>query len=124
MSFFVELWCKLANHTDVTHERPARAMLTSWKAIARFFDRDARTVQRWEKGEGLPVHRHPHQRQSSVYAFPDELDAWWREHGASLGHEAASAPAKPLLTLRLYMLFTLSTAPPDMTALPVRVRPL
>ncbi|HYN10088.1 MAG TPA: VCBS repeat-containing protein [Vicinamibacterales bacterium] len=65
-------------------------MLTSWKAVARFFDRDVRTVQRWEKEEGLPVHRHSHRRQSSVYAFPNELEAWWRERGsrAAVGDQA------------------------------------
>jgi FG-GAP repeat protein len=56
---------------------PASAPLTSWKAIARFFERDVRTVQRWEKDEGLPVRRHLHRRKSSVYADPDELRAWW-----------------------------------------------
>jgi len=58
--------------------------LTSWKEIARFFDREVRTVQRWEKEEGLPIHRHRHQRQSSVYAYPAELEAWRRERGGQL----------------------------------------
>ena len=73
---------------QVSDERTRPTMLTSWKAIARHFDRDARTVQRWEKGEGLPVYRHPHRLKNSVYAFPDELDAWWRKRGATLtaGH--------------------------------------
>jgi hypothetical protein len=30
--------------------------LDSWKEIASFFDRDERTVKRWEKEKGLPVH--------------------------------------------------------------------
>src|SRR5688572_6164920 len=58
-----------------------RRVLTSWKAIAAFFDRDVRTVQRWEEEEGLPVHRHWHRRQGSVYAYADELDAWRRGRG-------------------------------------------
>ena len=49
--------------------------LDSWKAIAGYLSRDTRTVMRWEKSEGLPVHRHQHMRKSSVYAFPKELDA-------------------------------------------------
>src|SRR5678816_3947615 len=41
-----------------------------------YLERDARTVRRWEKAEGLPVHRHTHKRGSSVYAYPSEIDAW------------------------------------------------
>ena len=54
----------------------ADARLDSWKAIAAFLNRDVRTVMRWEKSEGLPVHRHRHQSGRSVYAYPAELDAW------------------------------------------------
>jgi hypothetical protein len=68
----------------MTAEPSNGGMLTSWKEIARFFDRDVRTVQRWEKDEGLPIHRHRHQRQSSVYAHPQELDAWWQQRGGRL----------------------------------------
>ena len=68
-------------------------MLTSWKAIAAFFDRDVRTVQRWEKDEGLPVHRHLHRRQSSVYAHPAELDGWWARRGHSLPQPTDSSSA-------------------------------
>jgi Tol biopolymer transport system component len=35
-------------------------------------------VQRWEKREQMPVHRHLHDKRGSVYAFPAELDAWWQ----------------------------------------------
>ena len=48
----------------------------SWKEIAAYLGRGVRTVQRWEKTESLPVHRHMHDRQGSVYAFRAELDAW------------------------------------------------
>lgn len=50
----------------------------SWKHIANYFRRDVRTVQRWERQEGLPVHRHSHRKSSSVYALRGELNAWWR----------------------------------------------
>jgi Tol biopolymer transport system component len=50
--------------------------LDSWKEIARHFQRDVTTVQRWERREGMPVHRHLHDRLGSVYAFRAELDAW------------------------------------------------
>ena len=51
--------------------------LDSWKEIAAFLQKDVRTVQRWEKNERLPVHRKPHDKLSSVYAYESELEAWW-----------------------------------------------
>jgi Tol biopolymer transport system component len=50
--------------------------LEGWKLIAAYLNRDPRTVKRWEASEGLPVHRHRHSSRNSVYAFPEELDAW------------------------------------------------
>jgi len=50
--------------------------LHSWKEIAAYLDRDVRTVQRWEKEEGLPAHRHLHDKLGSIYAFKSELDVW------------------------------------------------
>jgi TolB-like protein len=63
----------------ITSSSPAAspaARLTSWKEIAVYLGRDARTVQLWEKQEGLPIHRHAHQLRAGVYAYPAELDAW------------------------------------------------
>ena len=65
-----------------TDERTAAApgkRLNSWKEIAAYLQRDVRTVQRWEKNESLPVHRKPHDRLASVYAYEAELDAWWNK---------------------------------------------
>lgn len=50
--------------------------MESWKAIAIYLQRDVRTAQRWEQEEGLPVHRHEHKKQATVYAFRHEIDAW------------------------------------------------
>src|SRR5947208_3349185 len=52
--------------------------LDSWKEIAAYLKRDVTTVQRWEKREGMPVHRHLHDKLGSVYASRSELDAWTR----------------------------------------------
>src|SRR6202030_1732364 len=54
--------------------RPSEDRLDSWKEIAAYLDRDVTTVQRWEKREGMPVHRHLHDRMGSVYASRTELD--------------------------------------------------
>ena len=50
--------------------------LDSWKEIAAYLKRDVTTVRRWEKREGLPVHRHLHDTRESVYAYTKELDDW------------------------------------------------
>lgn len=50
--------------------------LESWKEIATYFRRGVRTVRRWEKEEGLPIHRQVHKKLGTVYAHRSELDAW------------------------------------------------
>ena len=57
-------------------ERPPEDRLDSWKEIAGYLNRDVTTVQRWEKREGMPVHRHVHDKMGSVYSSRAELDAW------------------------------------------------
>jgi Tol biopolymer transport system component len=75
---------------DLSHPvPPAGERLDSWKAIAAHLRRDVRTVQRWERKEALPVHRHLHGTQGSVYAYAPELDAWWT--GRRMGLETESA---------------------------------
>jgi hypothetical protein len=61
-----------------TPEKTQEKRLDSWKEIAAYLNRDITTVQRWEKREGMPVHRHLHDKRGSVYALPAELDAWVR----------------------------------------------
>jgi hypothetical protein len=61
--------------------------LDSWKEIAAYFNRDKRTVQRWERNEGMPVHRHQHDKQGSVYAVRAELDEWWKGRRALIERE-------------------------------------
>ncbi len=55
---------------------PTERRLDSWKEIGTYLSRDVTTVQRWEKREGMPVHRHQHDKRGSVYALTAELDAW------------------------------------------------
>lgn len=66
-------------------EPPPRGdRLESWKEIAAHLNRGVSTVQRWERQEGLPVHRHRHNRLGSVWASRAEVDAWWRDRQAQL----------------------------------------
>jgi TolB-like protein/Tfp pilus assembly protein PilF len=61
--------------------------LDSWKEIAAYVNRDVTTVQRWEKREGMPVHRHVHDKRGSVYALSRELDAWLQSRKPRLDEE-------------------------------------
>jgi tetratricopeptide (TPR) repeat protein len=66
---------------------PAGGRLDSWKEIASYLQRSVRSVQRWEAEEGMPVHRHQHEKRGTVYAFSAELDVWWKERGAILAEQ-------------------------------------
>jgi len=59
--------------------------LDSWKEIASYLRREIRTVQLWEKKEGLPIHRHFHQQMGSVYALRSELERWKRQVSRTSG---------------------------------------
>ena len=50
-------------------EQISEKRLDSWKEIAAYLNRDVTTAQRWEKREGMPVHRHLHDTRGSVYAL-------------------------------------------------------
>src|SRR5215469_5850076 len=65
--------------------------LVSWKEIATHLGREVRTVQRWEKSEGLPVHRHEHQKRSTVYAYAGEIDEWFKKRQPADDPEADAA---------------------------------
>jgi len=71
------------NKKVMVRERPA-GRIDSWKGIAAYLKRGARTVQRWERQAGLPVHRLHHDKLGSVYAYEDELEAWWSSRGSKL----------------------------------------
>jgi Tol biopolymer transport system component len=74
--------------------------LDSWKEIAAYFNRDVTTVQRWEKREGMPVHRHLHDRMGSVYASRAELDRWTRgrnlQAAAKENRDDTTSPHQPV----------------------------
>jgi hypothetical protein len=69
--------------------------LDSWKEIAAYLKRGVTTVQRWEHHEGLPVHRHQHDKRGSVYAFKSELDAWFQQGRQRLEFKDADSNSHP-----------------------------
>jgi Tol biopolymer transport system component len=75
--------------------RGSEDRLDSWKEIAAYFNRDVTTVQRWEKREAMPVHRHLHDRMGSVYAYRAELEAWSRGRKLRAAQENGNPAAPP-----------------------------
>jgi Tfp pilus assembly protein PilF len=63
--------------------------LDSWKEIATFFDRDERTVKRWEKERSLPIHRLPGGSRGRVFASTNELYAWMHSPESGAGELGA-----------------------------------
>jgi TolB-like protein len=80
----------------ISDHRPHAGRLDSWKEIAAYLRRGARTVQRWEREEGLPVRRLRHGKLGSVYAFEDDLDAWFARRG---GRTGSSSPGDSIAVL-------------------------
>ena len=72
-------------------EPPLDGRLDSWKKIASYLKRDVSTVQRWERREAMPVHRHVHDKLGSVYAYRAEIDQWWTGRAARLRREPAAS---------------------------------
>jgi len=67
--------------------------LDSWKAIAAYLNRDVSTVRRWEKSEGMPVHRHRHAARGSAYAYKSELSRWFEGRRTDLEQHEPAAQA-------------------------------
>ena len=78
----------MSSSSERAHTPPAGDRLDSWKDIAAYLQRDVSTVQRWERREGMPVHRHVHDKLGSVYAFRAELDGW-RSRSSNLARHAS-----------------------------------
>src|SRR5687768_10919310 len=84
---------------DLHTSEPSSATdrLDSWKDIAAYLHRDVSTVQRWEKREGMPVHRHVHEKLGTVYAFRSEIDVWSRGRGVQLTQLEGPEPEPALV---------------------------
>jgi Tol biopolymer transport system component len=99
-------------------ERPLEDRLDSWKEIAAYLKRDVTTVQRWEKREGMPIHRHLHDRMGSVYASRADLDAWMRTRNLQTAQQNGDGnlappssqlqPPNPISPKRWPLILTLS----------------
>ena len=64
----------LGRRPSITRIQPE--VLNSWKQISAFVGRGVRTVQRWERSSGMPVHRIGHGNRAPVYVLVNELNYW------------------------------------------------
>ena len=58
-------------------------VLTSWKEVACYLGKGVRTVQRWEKNDGLPIRRIS--GASKIVVRREDLDAWLRSQPGQSG---------------------------------------
>lgn len=86
--------------------------LECWKDIANYLRRDVRTVQRWEKAAGLPIHRVQNSKSGSVYAFKSEIDTWRRLRAVKIAR----------VRLPLLQVFSSAEKPIPVKALPAAHR--
>ena len=95
-------------------ERDSRGKrLDSWKEIAGYLNRHVTTIRRWEKHEGLPVHRHRHAKLGSIYAYTRELDAWFECRREQTADPAIATRGTPSVAERLPPPPLLTTSAPD-----------
>jgi len=92
-------------------DRTVRSRFDSWKEIANYLKTSVRTVQRWEKEERLPVHRHAHARQDTVYAYQDEIDAWRSDRDRQITRSSTLRPAE-MASLQAELAGAVPAAPP------------
>jgi hypothetical protein len=58
------------------HFKAGSGYLSGWKDIANYLEKGVRTVQRYERHLGLPVHRPSADNRGGVIATKAEVDAW------------------------------------------------
>jgi tetratricopeptide (TPR) repeat protein len=88
---------------DKDREQDSRGKrLESWKEVSGYLNRHVTTIRRWEKHEGLPVHRHRHAKLGSIYAYTRELDTWFESRGEAVADpDALTTTVAPPLSERL-----------------------
>jgi CheY-like chemotaxis protein/predicted DNA-binding transcriptional regulator AlpA len=70
-----------------------KGFLNSWKEVAQYVGRSERTIQRWEREFGFPVHRPAGKLRSSIIAVAAEIDEWIRKSPA-LRSQLQNRPAE------------------------------
>src|ERR1051326_6780017 len=93
---FRQTGCRMINSRMPSDPNTAPSFderLESWKEIAAYLKQGDRTVQRWERTEGLPVRRLGQDHTGFVFAYKAELDTWWQKQSRRL--ESQAEPETP-----------------------------
>lgn len=71
--------------------------IRGWKDIASAINTSVRTARRWQSTRGLPVRRHPGDREA-VYVLRGELEDWLKADEAPIapGHSSTAQVAAPM----------------------------
>ncbi len=77
-----------ANTSEISPIMDRGLRLAGWKDIAAYLGKTDRTVKRWGRDRGLPVHRVPGTAKASVYAYSNELDRWLENADAETEDQA------------------------------------
>jgi hypothetical protein len=80
---------------DDPQNSPTPDRLNGWKDIATCLGKGVRTVQRWEREYGLPVHRIGREGGEIVFALRSELDAWMRANELRARQADQAKPPDP-----------------------------
>ncbi len=75
------------------HPPAPQLRLNGWKEIANHLGKSVRSVQRWEKEYGLPVHRIGREGGEIVFALSDEVDRWAIRNASRPDAESELAPS-------------------------------
>ena len=89
--------CPVSSVVPITQQPQDRSLnrvtiLNGWKEISKYVGRGVRTLQRWERDFGLPVHRPKGCDRAAVLAFPEELNAWLHSTPLRIANEQSAAP--------------------------------
>jgi len=69
-------------------------ILSGWKEIANYLRKGVRTVQRYEREQGLPIHRPNGKSTGSVIATKAELDGWVKGAPTGVGSRPKRWPTE------------------------------
>ena len=101
---------------DSIEKVDAAPRLVGWKEIAAHLGKTDRTVKRWGKSRGLPIHRVPGIAKTSVYAYPAELNQWLESTRAFEADSEPDIEEKPEIADSRAVAVAAARAPADGSA--------
>ncbi len=79
--------------------------INGWKSIGAFFGKDRTTAMRWAQSRGLPVHKIPGGKTSTVFAYKSELSEWAKSHSDEIEEIPITKSPQEILSQKLKINF-------------------